>query len=184
MKILITYAGSGGLSAGAAERVGKVLCGLGESVTLLPMNGVKTIRGFEVVIAGSVEHAGNWVPEAMEFVRRYQNGLREKAFAIFTVCTGLSGDKGAESQMVIMQWTAPVRALAHPVSEGFFTVENVQKKNIQPGERSKFKLSILLGILKDSDHRHQAAIETWATKLHEKLAQGTGLKSRGAVHGA
>ncbi|MGB8358318.1 MAG: flavodoxin domain-containing protein [Bacteroidales bacterium] len=174
MKILVTYAGSGGLAAGTAERVGKVLSGLGESVTLMPMSGVTTLKGYAAVIAGSVEHAGSWVPEAMEFVRRSQSALKEKAFAIFTVCTELTPDKGAEAHMVIMQWTAPVRALAHPVSEGFFTAENVKKKESQPGEKSRFKLNILFGILKESDLRHQqVAIETWATKLHEKLAQSS-----------
>ena len=68
-----------------------------------------------------------------------------------------------------MQYTAPVRAMAHPLSEGFFSDEVDTKKEIKPGERSKFKLSILLGLLRESDHRNHAEIETWATRLHEKL---------------
>jgi len=174
MEILVTYAGSGGLAAGAAERMGKVLTGLGESVTALPMSSVTKLTDYEAVIAGSVEHAGSWVPEAMEFVRRSQSALKGKAFAIFTVCTEMTTDKGAEAHMVIMQWTAPIRSLVHPVSEGFFTVEQVMKKEAKPGERSRFKLNILFGILKESDLRHQqSSIETWATKLHEKLAQSS-----------
>jgi hypothetical protein len=174
MEILVTYAGSGGLAAGAAERMGKVLTGLGESVTVLPMSGVTTLTDYEAVVAGSVEHAGSWVPEAMEFVRRSQSALKGKAFAIFTVCTEMTPDKGAEARMVIMQWTAPVRSLVHPVSEGFFAVDQIRKKETQPGERSRFKLNILFGILKESDLRNQqSSIETWATKLHEKLAQSS-----------
>jgi hypothetical protein len=80
--------------------------------------------------------------------------------------------------MVVMQYTAPVRAMAHPISEGFFSDEVDNKKETKPGERSKFKLSLLLNLLKEGDHRNQAAIETWATKLHEKLAQALPPKVR------
>jgi menaquinone-dependent protoporphyrinogen oxidase len=170
MKILVTYSGSGGLTAAVAERIGRVLSGLGETVTVLPMSGVTTLIGYKAVVAGSIEQAGHWTPEALDFVRRYQGVFWTTKLAIFTVCRSLGSEKGAESHMVVMQYTAPVRAMAHPVSEGFFSDEVDLTKDTKPGERSKFKLSILLGLLKEGDHRNQAAIETWATKLHEKLA--------------
>jgi menaquinone-dependent protoporphyrinogen oxidase len=178
MKILVTYSGSGGLTAAVAERVGRVLSELGEIVTVLPMSGVTTLIGYKAVVTGSIEQAGHWTPEALDFVRRYQGVFWTTKLAIFTVCPSLGSDKGAESHMVVMQYTAPVRAMAHPVSEGFFSDEVDPKKDTKPGERSKFKLSILFGLLKESDHRNQAAIETWATKLHEKLAQGPETKAK------
>ena len=171
MKILVTYSGSGGLTAAVAERIEKVLSGLGEIVTLLPMSGVETLIGYKAVVAGSIEQAGHWTPEALDFVRRYQGVFWTTKLAIFTVCPSLGAEKGAESRMVVMQYTAPVRAMAHPLSEGFFSDQVEPLKDTKPGERSKFKLSILLGLLKESDHRNQAEIETWATKLHEKLLQ-------------
>jgi hypothetical protein len=169
MKILVTYSGSGGLTAAVAERIGKVLSGLGETVTVLPMSGVTTLIGYKAVVAGSIEQAGHWTPESLDFIRRYQGVFWTTKLAIFTVCPSLGSEKGAESRMVVMQYTAPVRAMAHPLSEGFFSDEIDPQKDTKPGERSKFKLSILLGLLKESDHRNQAEIETWATKLHEKL---------------
>jgi menaquinone-dependent protoporphyrinogen oxidase len=171
MKILVTYSGSGGLTAAVAERIGKVLSGLGENVTVLPMSGVKTLIGYKAVVAGSIEQTGHWTPEALDFIRRYQGVFWTTKLAIFTVCPSLGSQKGAESRMVVMQFTAPVRAMAHPLNEGFFSDEVEPRKNTKPGERSKFKLSILLGLLKESDHRTQAEIETWATKFHEKLLQ-------------
>jgi hypothetical protein len=160
MKILVTYSGSGELAAGVAERVGKVLSGLGEIVTVLPMSGVTTLIGYKAVVTGSIEQSGYWTPEALDFVRRYQGVFWTTPLAIFTVCHSLGSDKGAESRMVVMQYTAPVRAMVHPVSEGFFSDEVESKKDTKPGERSKFKLSILLGLLKESDHRHKAARKT------------------------
>jgi menaquinone-dependent protoporphyrinogen IX oxidase len=182
MKILVTYAGSTDPVARAADRVAKVLTGLGEEVSVLPMSRVTTLGGYETVVAGSVEQAGHWMPEAMEFVRRNQGALRKRHFAIFTLFPTWSEFKGAESRMVIMQYTAPVRALIHPVSEGFFTGDTEREKESRPGERSKFKLSILLGILKESDHRSQAEIETWAAKLHEKLAKDSEQRAQGKKH--
>lgn len=171
MKILVTCAGTVGPTMQVAERIAAVLTGLGETVTVLPMNSVESLKGYHAVIAGSIEQAGHWLPEALDFVRRYQGVFWAKQLAIFTVCPSLGSEKGAESRMVVMQYTAPVRAIAHPVSEGFFSDEVEARKDNLPGARSRFKLSILMGILREPDHRNHAAIEAWATRLHEKFVQ-------------
>jgi menaquinone-dependent protoporphyrinogen IX oxidase len=183
MKILVTYAGSAGVTASVADRIARVMTGLGTEVTLLPMSGVRTVKGFSAVVAGSMEHGRGWLPEAMEFVRVNQALLKKKPLALFTVIPALGSDKGAESRMVIMQYTAHVRGMVHPVSEGFFSGEGVTAQKREPGERSKFKLRILLGLLKDSEFRSHE-VETWAARLHEKLLQVTGKGPAGPVHGA
>ena len=171
MKILVTHAGMSGPAAGVAERVAKVLAGLGAEVTLLPMSGATTVRGFSAVVAGCQEQAGGWVPEAMEFVRRNQKALNRKPFAIFTVIPSLASEKGAESRMVIMQYTSHVRGMVHTISEGFFSGEQERKNEPQPGERSRFKLRLLLGLLREGESRSQSETETWAVQLHDKLAK-------------
>lgn len=171
MKILVTHAGMSGPAAIVAERITRVLTGLGADVTLLPMSGVATVKGFTAVVAGCLEQGGSWVPEAMEFVRRNQALLNKKPFAIFTIIPALSSERGAESRMVIMQYTAHVRGMVHTVSEGFFGGEVEGKDTPQPGERSKFKLRLLLGLLRESESRSNSEAETWAAKLHEKLVK-------------
>jgi len=182
MKILVTYAGSAGSAANVADRIARVMTGLGAEVTLLPMTAVSTVKGFSAVIAGSIEKGGGWVPEAMEFVRRNQGLLNKKPFALFTVIPSLASEKGAESRMVIMQYTAHVRGMVHPVTEGFFSGEAERKKEASPGERSMFKLRVLLGLLKEGD-RSQGEIETWAARLHEKLLRTSGKGVKGLTHG-
>lgn len=182
MKILVTFAGSAGPPAGVADRIARVMTGLGAEVTLLPMTAVSTVKGFSAVIAGSIERSGGWVPEAMEFVRRNQALLNKKAFALFTVIPSLASEKGAESRMVVMQYTAHVRGIVHPVSEGFFSGEVELRKEVNPGERSKFKLRVLLGLLREGDRSH-GEIETWAARLHEKLMQAEGKGVKRLVHG-
>lgn len=171
MKILVTHAGMSGPAAGVAERVARVLAGLGADVTVQPMSGTTTVKGFSAVVAGCQEQGGGWVPEAMEFVRRNQAALNKKPFAIFTVIPSLGSEKGAESRMVIMQYTAHVRGVVHTISEGFFSGEPEKKDNPQPGERSRFKLRLLLGLLREGETRSQSETETWAAQLHEKLTK-------------
>jgi menaquinone-dependent protoporphyrinogen IX oxidase len=171
MKILVTHAGTSGLAASVAERVARVLTGLGAEVTLRPMSGVSGVKVFSAVIAGCQEQGGGWVPEAMEFVRRNQSVLGKKPFAIFTVIPSLSTDRGAESRMVIMQYTSHVRGMVHTVSEGFFSGEADSREAAQPGERSKFKLRLLLGLLREAENRGHSEIETWSVQLHEKLVK-------------
>ena len=183
MKILVTYAGTSGSSVSVAERITRVMTGLGADVTLLAMSAVTSVKGFSAVIAGSLEQGGRWIPEAMEFVRHNQAALNKKPFAIFTIVPSLGTDKGAESRMVIMQYTAHVRGMVHTVSEGFFGGETLKKTIPQPGERSKHKLMILFSVLRDGDQRSHSEIEAWAAKLHEKLTQAAKSGVKSPAHG-
>ncbi len=171
MKILVTHAGMSGPAAVVAERIAGVLAGLGADVKLLPMSGTTTVKGFSAVVAGCQEQGGGWVPEAMEFVRRNHAALNKKPFAIFTLIPSLGSARGAESRMVIMQYTAHVRGVVHTVSEGFFGGETDRKEDSHPGDRSRFKLRLLLGLLRETEARSQSEIETWAAQLHEKLTR-------------
>ena len=171
MKILVTHSGTSGVTADTAGRIGRVLTGLGAEITVLPMSGVTTVKGFSAVVAGCMEQTGGWMPEAMEFVRRNQALLKKKPFAIFTIIPSLGMDKGAESRMVIMQYTAHVRGMVHTVSEGFFSGEADSREAAMPGERSKFKLRLLLGLLREAEGRSHSEAETWAAQLHEKLVK-------------
>ena len=177
MKILVTHAGTSGRAAGMAERVARVLTGLGADVTVRPMSGVATVKGFSAVVAGSLEHGGCWVPEAIEFVRRNRSVLSRKPFAIFTVVSSQDMDKGAESRMVVMQYTAHVRSMVHPMSEGFFSGEAEERESPHPGERSRFKLRLLLGLLREGESRSHSEVETWSVRLHEQLVRLISRKS-------
>lgn len=145
-------------------------------MTVLPMHRVASLKGYSVVVAGSIEHGGSWLPEALEFVRRNQLQLARKQFAIYTVIPALAGAKGAETRMVVMQYTAHVRGMVHPVSEGFFSGEPGSREEVSPGERSRFKLRLLLGLLREGETRSQSEAEMWAARLHDKLSKASAAK--------
>ena len=62
MKILVTCAGMTGPAADAAERIVKVMAGLGAEVTLKPMSGVASVKGFSAVVAGCLEQGEDGFP--------------------------------------------------------------------------------------------------------------------------
>jgi menaquinone-dependent protoporphyrinogen oxidase len=68
-----------------------------------------------------------------------------------------------------MQWLAPVRRIAHPVSQGVFAgVLNISKIS-SFSDRLKFRLSVLFGVWSEGDHRDWDAIHAWADELPSKL---------------
>jgi menaquinone-dependent protoporphyrinogen oxidase len=167
-KILVTYASRNGSTAGVAEAIGKTLAEGGAQVDVLPMQDVKDLAPYRAVVAGSAIQAAAWLPEAMQFVQAHRAELAGKPFAAFLVCMTLSMKKG-EYREYVATWLEPVRALVKPVSEGLFAGALNIRKVPSFGDRLKFRLSVLLGVWAEGDHRDWNAIRGWAQSLHPLL---------------
>jgi menaquinone-dependent protoporphyrinogen oxidase len=163
-KILVTYASRNGATAGVAGAIGKVLFAAGVQVDVLPMHNVINLSPYRGVVAGSAIQAGQWLPEAMEFIRVHQNVLAQKPFAAFLVCMTLAMKTGDYRQHVAT-WLAPVRSLVRPVSEGLFAGALDIQKIPSFGDRLKFRLSVLMNVWSEGDHRDWSAINAWANSL-------------------
>jgi menaquinone-dependent protoporphyrinogen oxidase len=164
-KILVTYASRFGSTAGVAEAIGKTLIENGAQVNVLPMREVKSLSGYDAVVAGSAINGGAWLPEAMQFFREHQLELKSKPFAAFLVCMTLTMRSGEQYRTHIASWLDPVRALVKPVSEGLFAGALDIAKIPSFGDRLKFRLSVLFGVWKEGDHRDWKAISAWASQL-------------------
>jgi menaquinone-dependent protoporphyrinogen oxidase len=167
-KILVTYASQTGSTAGVAEAIGKTLAEEGASVDVQPMSKVKDLGPYQAVVAGSAIHGGEWLPEAMQFVRTHQADLKCKPFAAFLVCMTLAMPK-AQYREHVGTWLEPVRALVKPVSEGLFAGALDTKTIHSFGDRLKFRLSVAMGVWSEGDHRDWNAIRAWATSLRPLL---------------
>jgi menaquinone-dependent protoporphyrinogen oxidase len=163
-KILVTYASKTGSTAGVAEAIGKTLAVSGATVDVLPMKDVRDLAPYQAVVAGSAINGGEWLPEAMQFMRTHQAALAQKRFAAFLVCMTMAMSNKQYREHV-STWLEPVRALVRPVSEGLFAGALDISKIPSLADRIKFRLSVAFGVWSEGDHRDWNAIRTWAEEL-------------------
>lgn len=168
-KILVTYASRSGTTAGVANAIGKKLAASGARVEVLPMHDVKDLTPYGAVVMGSAIQGAKWLPEAMQFVQTHRAELAQRRVATFLVCMTLAMPNGENYRKHVAEFLAPVRALINPVSEGCFAgtldISNVPSL----GDRLKFRLSVMLGVWKEGDHRDWKAIGAWADSLRPLL---------------
>jgi menaquinone-dependent protoporphyrinogen oxidase len=162
---LVTYASRMDSTAGVAEAIGRTMAECGLRVDVLPVNSVKDLAAYHAVVAGSAIQGGAWLPEAMQFLRENQTLLRGRPFAAFQVCMTLAMPSAEKYRDHVAAWMQPVRALVPPLSEGLFAGALDLKKIPGFGDRLKFRISVLLGVWKEGDHRDWPAIEAWARSL-------------------
>ncbi len=167
-RILVTYASANGSTAGVAEAIGRTLAEEGLSVDVQPMQEVHDLTPYRAVVAGSAIHGGQWLPEAMQFVRTHRAVLESKPFAAFLVCMTLAMPN-ANYREHVSTCLDPVRALVKPASEGLFAGVLDTRSLRSWGDRLKFRLSVLLGVWKEGDHRDWNAIAAWAESLRPLL---------------
>jgi menaquinone-dependent protoporphyrinogen oxidase len=167
--ILVTYASRTGSTAGVAEAIGKTLAENGFQVEVHPMQDVQDLSPYGAVVAGSAIQGGQWLPEAMQFVRAHRAELTQKPFAAFLVCMTLAMRGGEKYREHVAGFLQPVRALVRPVSEGLFAGALDIGKILSFGDRLKFRLSVLLGVWSEGDHRDWDAIRAWAGGLRPLL---------------
>jgi menaquinone-dependent protoporphyrinogen oxidase len=170
-KILVTYTSRTGWTVGVAEAIASTLTESGSHVDVLPMRDVKDLSAYDAVVAGSGVNGGEWLPEAMQFMRDHQAELKRKPFAAFLVCMTLSMKNGEQYRSHVSSWLDPIRALVRPVSEGLFSGGLDISKIPSFSDRLKFHLSVLFGVWKEGDHRDWDAIRQWAKQLKPLLSQ-------------
>jgi len=168
-KILVTYASRAGSTAEIAKAIGKTLTEDGAQVDVMPMNEVKDLSVYRAVVAGSAIRGSKWLPEASQFIRTHQSILKQKPFAMFTVCITMAMKNAANYRSGVQSWVAPVRALVKPLDEGFFPGMLDFNKLPINWDTLMLRLSVALGIFPRGNHRDWNAIRTWAMGLSSTL---------------
>jgi len=88
-KILVAYASKYGSTGGVADAIGKELCSKGAAVDVLLMKNAVNLSSYQGVIVGSAIYMGKWLPEAVDFVKKNVEALRQIPVAYFLVCMTL-----------------------------------------------------------------------------------------------
>jgi menaquinone-dependent protoporphyrinogen oxidase len=155
-KILVAYASKCGSTGEVAEAMRKALCETGASVDVRLAKAVRDVSGYQGVIVGSAIRLGQWLPEALQFIKRHQAALSRVPVAYFSVGSFLR-DGTAKSRQDAAASQNAARALVAPVSTGLFA-----------GKIDMSKLSLVDRLLikavqsPEGDWRDWDAIRAWA----------------------
>jgi menaquinone-dependent protoporphyrinogen oxidase len=139
-------------------------------VDVKPMQDVKDLAPYQAVIAGSAIRGSKWLPEAVQFIRAHQSTLRHKPFAMFTVCITLAMLNGEQYRAAVTGWTAPVRSIVRPLSEGLFPGALDFTKLPTNWDTLKLRATVAMGIFPRGDHRDWEAVRAWAESLKPLIA--------------
>ena len=169
-KTLVTYASCTGFTVGVAESIGRALAESGLEVQVIPMKEVIDPSQYDAIIAGSAIQSSRWLPEAMEFIQSNREIMQERPCAVFLVCMTLAMKNGEKYRPFVSDFLNPVRSMIHPISEGLFAGGLDISKVPSFWDRVKFRISVLLGVWKEGDHRDWEAIEKWGRSLVPLLA--------------
>jgi len=118
-RILVIYASGLGSTAEIAVAIGETLGNNGVSVDVKPIQENPRIEDYQTVLLGSAVRHGNWLPEAVDFVKANQGILNKLPLALFTVhITNLGNDSASVQNR--KAFLNQVRPLLQPVDEVFF----------------------------------------------------------------
>lgn len=118
-RILVTYATRAGSTDEVAAAIGETIGARGFSVDVKPVKENPQVDGYQAVLVGSAIRFGQWLPEAVEFVKNNQQALNRVPVALFTVHIMNLGDD-EQSRSNRMAYLSAVRPRIKPVDEVFF----------------------------------------------------------------
>jgi hypothetical protein len=89
---------------------------------------------------------------------------------MFTVCITLAMANSEQYRAAVAGWTAPVRAIVRPLSEGLFAGMLDFNKLPINWETLKLRATVAMGIFPRGDHRDWDAVRAWTESLKPLLA--------------
>lgn len=118
-KILVAYATRAGSTAEVAQAIGNWLCSGEQLVDVLPVKDVRDLCPYRAVVLGSPIRMGQWLPEAVAFVKSHVAELGQMPTAFFVMCDTLTSNT-AENRLTVDAYLDPVRAILRPATVGLF----------------------------------------------------------------
>ena len=89
-RVLITYASRYGSTGGVADAIGKELCSKDVATDVVLIKNASNVSSYRGVVIGSAIYMGKWLSEAVDFVKKNKDFLRQVPVAYFLVCMTLS----------------------------------------------------------------------------------------------
>jgi len=161
--ILLAYASRFGSTQEVAETIAATLREAGLEVDLQPMQEVKSLDRYDVVVLGAAIYNAKWNADAHQFVAQYQDALSQLPVAIFTLGP-LSPSEAAkrnsrrqlDGELAKYPWLRPV---AVEIFAGKY-------------DPAKPGMGFFDRFVPARDVRNWDTIRAWATGLPAQLQQG------------
>jgi menaquinone-dependent protoporphyrinogen oxidase len=161
--VLVAYATRHSSTAGVAENITDVLCGLNHRVDLRYVENVTSIEYYDAVIVGSAIYEFNWLLVATDFIERFKLPLASMPVAYFFGCAGLKEDT-EENQEGVLVFINPVLTKYPdivPVDIGRFG-GGVEFPRLDAFEKMIINF---IGVTESEDWRDWEKIGAWAEKV-------------------
>ena len=158
--ILLAYATRFGSTQEVDETITTALREAGLEVDIQPMQDVKALDNYDAIVLGAAIYNARWHPDAHHFLSQYQEALRRRPVAIFTLgplSTSAAAMRNSRRQLdkelAKYPWLKPV---ALEVFAGKY-------------DPAKPGLGFFEKLLPARDHRDWDAICAWANALPAQL---------------
>ncbi len=161
-RILVAYASATGSTVEVAAAIGETLSAHDLRVDVRPIRENPPIDGYRAALIGSAVQHGNWLPEAVQFVKSNQEALSRIPVALFCVhITNLGNDEASRKNR--LAFLDAVRPFVQPRAEVFFAgrFDRRGAAMLLPGLVARFVPTM--------DYRDWKKIRAWADNLQPLL---------------
>lgn len=154
-RALVTYATRAGSTTEVAAAIAETLSARGYAVDLRPVKEQPSVAPYAAVVMGSAIRMGNWLPEAVEFIKANQAALNALPTALFTMHMLNGGDDEA-SRAARAGYLKAVRPLLNHVEAVYFAGKfDFSRLSFLDRTIAKMVKAV------ESDHRDWAKIRGW-----------------------
>lgn len=164
MRVLVAAASRHGAASEVAEAIGRTLAAAGVEADVTTPDAVADIDGYGAVVLGSAVYYGQWLPGAIDFMRRNRVPLAQRPVWLFSVGPiGSPEPKPAEEPRIVAELVARIGARGHRLFAGA-----LRRRELGLGE----KAVACVVRAPEGDFRDWTAIRRWAERIAAEVQPG------------
>lgn len=163
--VLIAYASLTGSAKEIAEELERLFDAGGTPSEARDLHAVHDLSPYRAVIVGSAIREEGWLPEAVEFVTKFQQQLKTLPVFYYLVSMTMYQDTPNHAQTAL-RYLRPVRQLVEPVDVGLFAGKFIPEELTQAARQTLANQGFPEG-----DWRDPAAVLAWGQRVMELLRQ-------------
>lgn len=162
MKVLVTVASKHGSTDEIARAIGSELATRGMDVSVVPVQDVQTIDGYDAIILGSAIHMGQWMKPANSFVARETAILGSRPVWLFS--SGPVADRSKPDDPADRRQGDQIAESIAAREHRFFRGK-LDKQGLSVAERAIVRIAKA----PSEDQRDWEAIRLWAADIAAEL---------------